>query len=60
MKKRIKKKYKFYSADVYRNGKLISSISHRRKADAIETAKRQMSRLGGSSYYIREYESKCR
>ena len=38
MKKRIKKKYKFYSADVYKNGKLISSISHRRKADAIGTA----------------------
>lgn len=60
MKKRLKKKYKFYSADVYRNGKLISSVAQLRKLDAIKTAKQNMSRLGGSSYCIREYERSIR
>ena len=54
MKKRIDKKYKFYTTDVFKNGKLVSSISHRRKVDAIKTARIQMSRLKGDSYDIRE------
>ena len=58
MKKRIDKKYKFYSVDVFKNGKLISSIPHRRKVDAIKTAKIQMSRLKGDSYEIRELRTK--
>ena len=54
MKKRIDKKYKFYEVNVFKNGKLISSIDKRRKVDAINTARKQMSRLKGDSYNIRE------
>ena len=60
MKKRIDKKYKFYTANVFKNGKLVSSISHRRKVDANKIARIEMSRLKGDSYEIREYRTSLR